>query len=167
MAMTPKKQGGPAGKPKPTPKPAAPAPKSTRRTIPLNQTAKPPAKATPVKRTVTKVTPGKAGPASKGGPSIASSIAKRVGTVAREARDVVTAVSSVAKAGVDTARTGKTFALKTTLKDLPKQVKEVGTAATKGKIGTPALETNTGKKSQMKNQATVTQKTRSRKNYKG
>jgi hypothetical protein len=38
MAMTPKKQGGPTSKPKPKPvvKPAKPAPKSTRRTIPAD-----------------------------------------------------------------------------------------------------------------------------------
>jgi len=114
-----------------------------------------------------KTAPGKKGVPSKPGSSLASKIVKRAGTVAREGRDLVTAASSTAKAGADAVRTGKTFALKQNLKNLPKQVKEVGAAATKGKIGTPALETNTGKESRMKNQATVTQKPRSRKNYKG
>jgi hypothetical protein len=110
-----------------------------------------------------KATPGKAGPASKGGPNLSSKVAKRVGTVAREARDVVTAVSSVAKAGADAARTRKTFALKETVKDLPKQVKEVGTAAKKGKVGTAPMVTKAGKESRMKTQATVSQNYRSAK----
>jgi hypothetical protein len=104
---------------------------------------------------------------AKPGPSIASSIAKRVGTVAREGRDLVTAVSSTAKAGASAVRTRDAFALKKNLQNIPKQVKEVGAAAVKGKIGTPALQTNTGKESHRKTGATVTQNPRSRKNYKG
>jgi hypothetical protein len=93
---------------------------------------------------------------AKPGPSIASRVADRVGTVRREARDVVTAVSSVGTAALDAARTKKAFALKQTVKDLPKQVKEVGTAAVKGKIGTAPLVTKTGKESRMTNRASAT-----------
>jgi hypothetical protein len=165
MAMKPGKPGGPAGKPKPTPKATAPAPKSTRRTIPLNQPPKPPAKATPVKKTTTKatpakmtakVTPGKSGTPSKGGPSLASKIAKRVGTTAREAREVVTAASSVGLAALDAAKTGKATALKQTVADLPKQVGQVAKTAVTGKAGNAPLKVNTGAKSRFTNRATAT-----------
>ena len=160
MATAPKKQGGPTGKPAPK------YDKNGKRIFSgTGKTAKP--------MPDLRKTGGVGGPAvkpkagTKAGPSVASKVAKRVGTVAREGRDLVTAASSTAKAGLDAARTGKAFALKKNLQDLPKQVKEVGAAAVKGKIGTPALETNTGKKSYMKDRATVTEKPRSRKNYKG
>jgi hypothetical protein len=103
-----------------------------------------------------KVTPGKSGKSTKSGPSFASKIAKRAGTVGREARDVVTAASSVGLAALDAAKTGKATALKQTVKDLPKQVGQVAKAAATGKAGNAPLKVNTGKKSRFTNRATAT-----------
>jgi hypothetical protein len=112
---------------------------------------------------VVKTTPGKAGPASKGGPSIASSIAKRAGTVAREARDVVTAVGSVGTAALDAAKNRKANALRGAVKDLPKQVAQVAKAAATGKSSNAALKVNTGKNSRFTDKATLTRLDRKKK----
>jgi hypothetical protein len=69
----------------------------------------------------------------KAGTSTVASIAKRFGITAREARDVVTAVSTTARMA-PLAQTG--MPVKKTFKNIKKQIKEVGTAATKGKKGT-------------------------------
>jgi hypothetical protein len=110
-----------------------------------------------------KATPGKSGTAAKSGPSLASKITKRAGTVGREARDVVTALSSVGKAVIDTSKTKKTDALKATVKDLPKQVGQVAKAAATGKSGNAALKVNTGRESRFTNKATATRPDRKKK----
>jgi hypothetical protein len=61
--------------------------------------------------------------------SLIQNITNRYRVTAREARDIVTAVSSVAAS----SSTGR---LKKTGSNFVKQVKEVGTAATTGKKGT-------------------------------
>ena len=67
-------------------------------------------------------------------PLTLAQIAKRAGITAREIRDVVT--------GIVTVATTKNKALNTMAKgNLKQQIKEVGTAATKGKTGTkPAVK---------------------------
>jgi phage terminase Nu1 subunit (DNA packaging protein) len=62
-------------------------------------------------------------------PSTVQQVAKRFNVTAREARDIATAIGSIA-ASSNTGRLKKTSA------NLVKQVKEVGTAATTGKKGT-------------------------------
>ena len=94
---------------------------------------------------VVKTTPGKAGPASKGGSSIASKIAKRVGTTAREARDVVTAVGSAAQAVRKSPQRG--INAKKIVSDVGTQIKEVATAAKTGKKGTTAFTVKPNKES--------------------
>ena len=81
-------------------------------------------------------------------PSAASKVGKRVGTVAREARDVVTAVGTAAKAvgasknaqeqhGQSAGFKGqKQRNISAAVKNVKKQVSEVGKAATTGKKGT-------------------------------
>jgi hypothetical protein len=137
MAATPKKQGGASSKPAPK------YDKNGKRIFNIGITS-----------TVTKQkkmpelrkSGGVGGPAvlpkstTKAGPSIASKIAKRVGTTAREARDVVTSVSSAGKAvALTAAKGGKTTgaALKA-IKDVGTQVKETAVAAKTGKKGTEA-----------------------------
>ena len=71
-------------------------------------------------------------------PSTVQQIAKRVGMTTKEVRDIVTAVGTVA--------TTKNKALSTMAKgNLKQQLKEVKTAATKGKSGTkPAVRSSSG-----------------------
>jgi hypothetical protein len=66
---------------------------------------------------------------TKGKPSTVQQVAKRFNVTAREARDIATAIGSIA-ASSNTGRLKKTSA------NLVKQVKEVGTAVTTGKKGT-------------------------------
>ena len=106
---------------------------------------------------------GKLNQASPGKSKTASSIAKRVGTVAREARDVVTAVGSVGTAALDAAKNKKANALRGAVKDLPKQVKQVAKAAATGKSSNAALKVNTGKQSRFTNKATLTRPDRKKK----
>jgi hypothetical protein len=80
----------------------------------------------PAKKTAPKSTASKVG-------AVAGKIAKRVKTTAREARDVVTAVSTTARMA-PLAQEG--MPVKKTFKNIKKQIKEVGAAATKGKKGT-------------------------------
>ena len=71
-------------------------------------------------------------------PSTVQQVAKRFGITAREARDIATAVGTLGKAAVVTAQfpgMNKGVA-KSAAKNLVKQVKETGTAATTGKKGT-------------------------------
>ena len=66
-----------------------------------------------------------------------SQIAKRAGITARELRDVVTSVSTAGKVfgqGQAGSKAGRTV-----VKDIGKQVKEVGKAATTGKKGTTPM----------------------------
>jgi hypothetical protein len=62
-------------------------------------------------------------------------IRERFGITLREARDIATAVSNAAVAKGS----------KATRKNLKKQVKEVGTAVTKGEVGTTAGKVKNGK----------------------
>jgi len=73
-------------------------------------------------------------------------IAKRAGITAREIRDVVTATGSAAQALRKSPQEG--MPVKATVKNIAKQVKEVGTAATKGKKGTTAIQVKPNKASQ-------------------
>ena len=70
---------------------------------------------------------------SKSGASTAAAVAKRFGITAREARDIATALGTVAGRAVkggDATGKGKDIA------NLKKQIKEVGVAAKTGKKGT-------------------------------
>jgi hypothetical protein len=88
-----------------------------------------------------------AGRKPKSGSGVASKVAKRAKTVAREVRDVKTALSNTYRAGVAQAQypgfNDNKQQLKKTVKALKKQVKEVGTAAITGKKGTTAGSTRT------------------------
>jgi len=83
-------------------------------------------------------------PAAKKGSAL-NEVAKRFGITAREARDIATAVGNVAKSAKSATnldRTGNQYlggmALKASVKDLKKQVKETGRAAKTGAKGTRA-----------------------------
>jgi hypothetical protein len=86
----------------------------------------------------------------KGNKGAGNAIAKRVGTVAREAKDIVGAVKAVGKAAGSVARGGDTFALKNVAKNLPRQVGEVARAAVTGKPGTTPSKVYTGAQSARK-----------------
>lgn len=85
-------------------------------------------------------------------PLTIAQIAKRAGITAREIRDVVTAAGTVAKTTVNikggkgtVGPTGASSArVKAAVNNLGTQIKEVGSAATKGKKGTTSLQTKTG-----------------------
>jgi hypothetical protein len=77
-------------------------------------------------------------PRSKSGASALSAVAKRFGITAREARDIATAVGSAATAIRKSPQEG--MPVKKIVKNVAKQVKEVGTAATTGKKGTSAYQ---------------------------
>jgi hypothetical protein len=83
--------------------------------------------------------------AKKAAPSTVQQIAKRFGVTAREARDIAKAVGNVAtsaKSATNLDRTGNQYlgkqALRASVKDLKKQVKETGRAAKTGTTGTRA-----------------------------
>ena len=73
-------------------------------------------------------------------------ITNRYRVTAREARDIVTAVGSAAQAVRKSPQEG--LPVKKIVKDVAKQVKEVGTAATSGKKGTTAATVKPNKSSQ-------------------
>jgi hypothetical protein len=73
-------------------------------------------------------------------------IAKRAGVTAREIRDVVTAAGSAAQALRKSPQEG--MPVKKVVGNVAKQIKEVGTAATKGKKGTTAIKVKPNKASQ-------------------
>jgi hypothetical protein len=79
-------------------------------------------------------------------PSTVQQVAKRFGITAREARDIATAVGSAAQAIRKSPQEG--MPVKKIVKDVAKQVKEVGTAAKTGKKGTTATVLSPNKKSQ-------------------
>jgi hypothetical protein len=78
-------------------------------------------------------------------------IAKRFGITAREARDIATAVGSAAQALRKSPQEG--MPVKKTIKNVAKQVKEVGRAATTGKKGTTAYKVKPTPSSQAKRKA--------------
>jgi hypothetical protein len=86
-------------------------------------------------------------------PSTIQQIATRFNVTAKEARDIARAVKNVGESALATRGTGgSTYgkaALKASVKDLKKQVKETGKAATTGAKGTPAgklkYDVDTGK----------------------
>lgn len=67
-------------------------------------------------------------------------VTNRYRVTAREARDIVTAVSTAAKVTSRTIQGKETFNKPSQLKEIAKQVKEVGTAAVTGKKGTTPAE---------------------------
>jgi hypothetical protein len=79
-----------------------------------------------------------AGTRSKSGASTVAAVAKRFGVTAREARDIATAVGTLAQ----TRKTSAGGTKEEARKNLKKQIKEVGSAAIKGKKGTPSKEYN-------------------------
>ena len=81
----------------------------------------------------------------------AGKVAKRVKTVRREARDVYTAVGSAAQALRKSPQDG--MPVKATVKNVAKQVKEVGRAAVTGKKGTTAYKVKPDPRSQEKRKA--------------
>ena len=83
---------------------------------------------------------------SKAGASTAAAVAKRFGITAREARDIATAVGSAATAIRKSPQEG--MPVKKIVKNVAKQVKEVGTAAKTGKKGTTATVLSPNKASQ-------------------
>jgi hypothetical protein len=79
----------------------------------------------------------KAGARNKSGASTAAAVAKRFGITAREARDIATALGTVAgRAVTGTYGANDPTAKGKAIKNLKKQVKEVGVAAVTGKKGT-------------------------------
>lgn len=73
-------------------------------------------------------------------------VTNRYRVTAREARDIVTAVSNVGRSAIATAQYPDKAGRKqvaNSVKDLTKQVKETGKAAATGKSGTTAGKTNT------------------------
>jgi hypothetical protein len=83
--------------------------------------------------------------AKKAAPSTVQQIAKRFNITAREARDIATAVGSLAK-GVQVDANRKTGTLFTGygVRNLGTQVKEAGRAAVTGKKGTDSTQIKTG-----------------------
>ena len=82
---------------------------------------------------------------SKAGASTVAAVAKRFGVTAREARDIAKAIGNVAESAVaakNIKNPGQQYlggqALKASVKDLKKQVKETGRAAKSGTKGTRA-----------------------------
>lgn len=69
-----------------------------------------------------------------------SAVAKRFGITAREARDIATAVSNAAKVTTRNVTSGASVPYKRLGKDIVKQTKETGRAATTGKSGTRPLK---------------------------
>jgi len=65
-------------------------------------------------------------------------VAKRFGITAREARDIATAVGTVGKSVLKSPQEG--ISPRKAVKNLKKQVKEVGQAAIKGKKGTSSKQ---------------------------
>jgi predicted transcriptional regulator len=78
-------------------------------------------------------------------------IAKRFGITVREARDIATAVGSAAQAVRKAPQEG--MPVKKAIKNVAKQVKEVGRAATTGKKGTTAMKVKPNPSSQEKRKA--------------
>jgi hypothetical protein len=79
----------------------------------------------------------KAGARSKSGASTAAAVAKRFGITAREARDIATALGTVAgRAVTGTYGANDPTAKGKAAKNLVKQIKETGVAAATGKKGT-------------------------------
>ena len=104
-------------------------------------------------------------------PLTIAQIAKRAGITAREIRDVVTAAGTVArttaniKGGKGTVGPTATSSarVKAAVSNLGTQIKEVGSAAVKGKKGTTSLQTKTGedlKPGKSRNQVTKAAKTK-------
>jgi hypothetical protein len=82
---------------------------------------------------------------SKAGASTVAAVAKRFGVTVREARDIAKAIGNVAESAVaskNIKNPGQQYlggqALKASVKDLKKQVKETGRAAKSGTTGTRA-----------------------------
>ena len=71
-----------------------------------------------------------------------NTIADRFGVTAREARDIATAVSTLAKTATQPKNTNlsKSSEIKAATKNLKKQIKETGRAATTGKTGTTSAQ---------------------------
>ena len=65
-------------------------------------------------------------------------VAKRFGITAREARDIATAVGTVGKSVLKSPQEG--VSPRKAVKNLKKQVKEVGASAVKGKKGTSSAQ---------------------------
>lgn len=90
--------------------------------------------------------------------STLSQVAKRFGITAREARDIATAVGTAATASSIKAGSRLSADVRANLKQ---QIKEVGTAAAKGKKGTTSARFVPAKKSKVKGAVTYkTSKTR-------
>jgi hypothetical protein len=78
--------------------------------------------------------------------SLIQDVTNRYRVTAREARDIVTSVGSAAQAIRKSPQ--ENMPVKKIVKDVAKQVKEVGTAAATGKKGTTAIEVKPLKASQ-------------------
>ena len=70
-------------------------------------------------------------------------LAKRFGITAREVRDIATALGTVADVRTGTTKVGPKATSKI-YKNVTKQIKEAGTAATKGKKGTTSAQYKSG-----------------------
>ena len=80
----------------------------------------------------------------KSGGSALKEITKRFGITAREARDIATAVGTLAVGTKRNIKGDLYSESKTPVKNIVKQVKEVGTAAVKGKKGTTSDQMTPG-----------------------
>jgi hypothetical protein len=87
---------------------------------------------------------GKATRAKTKPKSLASKVAGRAKTTAREARDVVTAVGTVVSGRNIPSRNSSRGGGKFAVKDLKTQIKEVGSAIKSGKKGTEAAQVRWG-----------------------
>jgi hypothetical protein len=81
---------------------------------------------------------------SKSGASTVAAVAKRFGVTAREARDIATAVGTLAVGTKRNIKGDLYSSSKMPVQNLVRQVKEVGTAAVKGKRGTTSDEMTPG-----------------------
>jgi hypothetical protein len=77
----------------------------------------------------------------KAGSGVASKVVGRAKTVAREARDIPTSVSTAAKVAARTAQGKTTWGRQTGAKNIAKQIVETGRAVVTGKKGTEAPRT--------------------------
>jgi hypothetical protein len=87
---------------------------------------------------------GKATGAKTKPKSVASKVVSRAKTVAREARDIPTAVSTVVSGRDVPSRNSSRGGGKFAVKDLKTQIKEVGSAIKSGKKGTEAAQVRWG-----------------------
>lgn len=124
-----------------SPKPMSAAAKAKAKTAGATAQGKT-GKLSPAQKKMFKELPKEGSRKPKAGSSTVSKVVKRAKTVAREVRDIPTAVATV----VSSRDMGKYPSGKFAKKDLKTQIKEVGKAVVSGKKGTPAAQARYGSK---------------------